>query len=180
MKNAKTLDLTKIALMAAVTAIMAQLAIPMPAGVPMTLQTLAVILSGVTLGPKLGSISMLIYLLLGAVGVPVFSGLRGGLSMLVGPTGGFILSFPIMALIIGLGSNLNSKEKYGDFKFWTLIVLGSIINFLIGTIVFCYATGSSFSAGLTACVVPFIPTTIIKTLIGGILGLRIKKAIKNN
>lgn len=167
--------------MAAATAIMAQMAIPMPAGVPMTLQTLAVIMAGVILGPKLGSISMLLYILLGAVGLPVFSGLKGGLAAIVGPTGGFLISFPIMALIIGIGVKENTsseRKKYGDMRFWVMLILGTIVNFLIGTIMFSLSTGSGFMASLTACVLPFIPVTIIKTILGGILGLRIRNAIK--
>lgn len=177
MNSSRTLNLTKISLMAAATAVMAQIAIPMPAGVPMTLQTLAVILAGVILGPKLGAASMLIYLLIGAVGLPVFSGLKGGAAMLVGPTGGFIISFPIMAFIIGLGAKSNKNEKYGDAVFWLLLLLGTIVNYAIGTAMFCLSTGSTLGAGLSACVVPFIPTTIVKTIIGGVLGLRIKKAV---
>ena len=210
MNNTRTKDLTIIALMAAVTVIMAQIAIPMPAGVPMTLQTLAVTLAGVILGAKRGAISMLIYLLLGAVGLPVFSGFRGGLAMLVGPTGGFLISFPIMAFIIGLGaasyragsngvaasatntanvsgaakassrSSLFAEEKNNPLfavRFWGFLILGTVINYIIGTAMFCFSTGASLSSGLAACVIPFIPTTIIKALIGGILGLRIRKAI---
>ena len=103
MSNNKTKNLTLVSLMAAVTVIMAQIAIPMPAGIPMTLQTLAVTLAGVILGSKRGAISMLVYLLLGAVGLPVFSGFRGGFAMFVGPTGGFLISFPIC--------NITSKVK---------------------------------------------------------------------
>ena len=198
--NAKTSTLTSIALMAAVTVIMAQIAIPMPAGVPMTLQTLAVTLAGVILGAKGGAISMLIYLLLGAVGLPVFSGFRGGLAMLVGPTGGFLISFPIMAFIIGLGvahrsgsngvaksvtsaataSNITTEKKnpLSTIRFWGFLIIGTVINYVIGTAMFCFSTGSSLSAGVAAGVIPFIPTTIIKALVGGILGLRIRKAVK--
>jgi len=208
--NAKTPTLTSIALMAAVTVIMAQIAIPMPAGVPMTLQTLAVTMAGVILGAKRGAVSMLIYLLLGAVGLPVFSGFRGGLAMLVGPTGGFLISFPIMAFIIGLGAashqaNLSGKaastistttsgsassatlsspksaskkeNPLSAIRFWGFLITGTIINYIIGTAMFCFSTGSSLSAGIAACVIPFIPTTIIKALIGGILGLRIRRAV---
>lgn len=194
MNKTRTIDITTIALMTAVTAVMAQIAIPMPAGVPMTLQTLAVTLAGVILGSKQGAVSMLIYLLLGGVGLPVFSGFKGGLAMLVGPTGGFIISFPIMAFLIGLGVRDELLHKAGNkgdeksetdkslalksnIRFWSFMALGTIINYVIGTVMFCFSTGSSLGAGIAACVIPFIPTTIIKALVGGILGLRIRRAI---
>lgn len=169
-----TYTITITALMAAATAIMAQIAIPMPGGVPMTLQTFAVTLAGIILGPKLGAISMCVYVLMGAVGLPVFASFRGGLNMLIGPTGGFLLSFPLMALIIGLGVKY-IKEK--PIMFWTFLVLGTIFNYVAGTAMFCLSTGSSVSAGLAACVIPFIPTTIIKAILGGILGIRLRTAV---
>ncbi len=176
-KNAsstKSYTLTVTALMAAATAIMAQIAIPMPAGVPMTLQTFAVTLAGIVLGPKLGALSMLVYVLMGGVGLPVFASFRGGLNMLIGPTGGFLLSFPLMALIIGLGVKY-IKEK--PILFWTFLILGTVLNYVVGTAMFCLSTGSSVSAGLAACVIPFIPTTIIKAILGGILGIRLRTAL---
>ena len=193
--NNKTYDLATMGLMAAVTAIMAQIAIPMPQGVPMTLQTFAVTLAGIILGSKSGAISMLIYLLLGAVGLPVFSGFRGGLGMLVGPTGGFLISFPIMAFIIGLGvhyagadsqprhqfqsgqSSHSGQLSFGTVMFWAFLITGTVFNYIVGTLVFCLSTGSSLEAGITACVVPFVPTTIIKAILAGLLGQRLRKAI---
>ena len=100
--NFKTLDLCMIGVVTAVIVIMAQISIPMPLGVPMTMQTFAITLAGIILGSKKGAVASLIYVLLGAVGVPVFANFSGGYQLLVGPTGGFIISFPIMAFIIGL------------------------------------------------------------------------------
>ena len=90
-------DICSVAIMAALTAVMAQISIPMPMGVPMTMQTFAVTLAGVILGSKRGAVSMVVYLLIGSVGVPVFSNMGGGVQYLIGPTGGFLLSFPIIA-----------------------------------------------------------------------------------
>ena len=98
--NFKTLDLCMIGVVTAVIVIMAQISIPMPLGVPMTMQTFAITLAGIILGSKKGAVASLIYVLLGAVGVPVFANFSGGYQLLVGPTGGFIISFPIMAFII--------------------------------------------------------------------------------
>lgn len=88
-----TKDMCGIAIMTAITAVFSQISIPMPLGVPMTMQTFAVTLAGVILGAKNGAVSMAVYLLLGAVGVPVFSGMRGGIGVLAGPTGGFLWGY---------------------------------------------------------------------------------------
>ena len=102
MKSTKTMIIT--AMFAAVIAVLAQIAFPLPSGVPVTLQTFAVALTGVVLGAKLGTISTFIYILLGAVGVPVFSGFNGGLGAIVGKTGGFIWGFLFLAFFAGAGA----------------------------------------------------------------------------
>ena len=88
-------DICYAGLFAAVIAVMAQISIPMPLGVPMTMQTFAITLAAVVLGSKLSAIATLVYLLLGAVGVPVLANFSGGIDKFVGPTGGFLISFPI-------------------------------------------------------------------------------------
>ena len=97
--------MTRVALMAAVTAVAAQIAIPLPfSPVPFTLQVLAVVLSGLLLGPRYGALAMAIYILVGAVGVPVFAGFKGGLGVIAGPTGGYLLSYPIAAAVAGFAA----------------------------------------------------------------------------
>jgi biotin transport system substrate-specific component len=95
--------ITRVALMAAVTAVAAQIAIPTPP-VPFTLQVLAVILSGLLLGPRYGALAQAVYVLVGAVGVPVFSEFSGGLGVILGPTGGYLVSYPIAAAVAGLAA----------------------------------------------------------------------------
>ena len=94
-------EICYVGLFTAVIAVMAQISIPMPMGVPMTMQTFAITLAAVVLGAKLSTISCVVYLLLGAVGVPVLANFSGGFDKFVGPTGGFLISFPLMAFIIG-------------------------------------------------------------------------------
>lgn len=169
-RNFTTKEMTSIAIMTAITCIMAQIAIPMPAGVPMTMQTFAITLSGVILGAKGGAISSVIYLLLGAVGVPVFANFTGGAQILVGPTGGFLLSFPIMAFVSGLAVEQNRK-----WKFAVLLVVAAVLNYAIGVVMFMAIMKSTVGAALMACVVPFIPTAIIKLIVAGTGGLVIRK-----
>ena len=85
-------DICYAGLFAAVIAVMAQISIPMPMGVPMTMQTFAITLAAVVLGSKLSTISSLIYIIMGAVGLPVLANFSGGFDKFVGPTGGFLLS----------------------------------------------------------------------------------------
>ena len=114
-------ELCYISIFVAIISICAQIQIPMPHGVPMTLQTFAIMLAGVVLGAKNGTVAALIYILLGAFGAPVFSSFSGGLGIVFGRTGGFILSFPLLALAAGIGA---SKEK----RFW--LALWLIIGFM--------------------------------------------------
>ena len=166
-------DICSIAIMTAITVVMAQISIPMPMGVPMTMQTFAITLAGVILGSKKGGLSILVYVLLGAIGVPVFAGFSGGVQNLIGPTGGFIISFPIMAYVIGLG--VEHRKKKGMFVL--MLILGTVLNYVIVVAMFCIIMNSSVMTGITACVLPFIPTAIIKAVVAALLGLQIRSRL---
>lgn len=169
-------ELCMTGVLTAVIVIMAQISIPMPLGVPMTMQTFAITLAAVVLGAKLGGLATLIYILLGAVGLPVFAGFTGGFSHFVGPTGGFLISFPIMAFIIGLGIDYRQKFK-GAFV--TFLIIGTVVNYIIGVVIFCTLTGSPVSVGLSACVLPFIPTAILKAILASVLGFAIRRRLSS-
>lgn len=170
-KKISTQELCMIGLWTAVIVVMAQISIPMPMGVPMTMQTFAITLAAVVLGSKNGAIATGIYVLLGAIGIPVFAGFSGGLNIVVGPTGGFIISFPIMAFIIGFGVEHKNQSKA---IFIGAIIIGTIVNYIIGVMMFCIITGGSVMSGIAACVLPFIPTAIIKAILASVLGLKLK------
>ena len=159
-------ELCIIGLTTALICVIAPFSFPMPLGVPMTLQSFIIALMAIILGSKRGATATLIYILLGAFGLPVFSNFTGGWQCLIGPTGGFILSFPIMAYVIGLGSSLLLQ-----------IFLGTTLNFACGIVMFCLVTKSSFTVGFTTCVLPFIPLTIIKCFLSYIIGINIRKRI---
>ena len=167
-------DICYAGLFAAVIAVMAQISIPMPLGVPMTMQTFAITLAAVVLGAKLSALSSLIYLILGAVGIPVLANFSGGFDKFVGPTGGFLISFPLMAFIIGWGA-----EHRKDFKgaYLLALVVGTLVNYVVGVALFCVVTNGSVAAGITACVLPFIPTAIIKAVLASIIGFGVKNRI---
>ena len=175
----KTLNIKELCLIGLTTTIiciMAPLSIPMPLGVPMTMQTFIIMIVAIVLGAKRGATATLLYILLGAFGLPVFSNFTGGWQVLVGPTGGFILSFPIMAYLIGLGSDYRFRTKVA---FLIGIIAGNLTNLAIGTFIFCLIGNTSLLAGLTACVLPFLPITIIKIFLSWSLGLKIKSSCKS-
>ena len=167
--SSHTRDLCYCAAFAAVIAVLAQISIPLPAGVPLTLQTLAVPLAGLILGRRRGAMAVLIYLLAGAVGLPVFAGLQGGLHILLGMTGGFLLSFPLMAWAAGFG--IESGHM------WVGLIAGAIGNYIIGTLWFMVVAHTGLMPALTACVLPFIPTAILKLILSGLLGILLRRAL---
>ena len=167
-------DICYTGLFAAVIAIMAQISIPMPLGVPMTMQTFAITLAAVVLGSKLSAMASLVYLLLGAVGVPVLANFSGGIDKFVGPTGGFLISFPLMAYIIGLGVE-HRKAFKGAFTL--ALVVGTVVNYVVGVALFVVVAHSTIAVGISACVLPFIPTAILKAVLASVIGLNIRKRI---
>lgn len=166
-------DICLIGVFTAVTAVSAQIIIPIP-GVPFTMQTFAVLLTGIVLGAKKGAVSVLAYVLLGAVGVPVFSGFTGGLQSVAGPTGGFILAFPLMAVLAGLGDRLKDKSKAFLLLF---LALALIVSYVLGVGMFSLITKNSFSVGFTVCVLPFIIPDILKAVLAASLGGVLKKEL---
>ena len=160
-----------VALCTAVMVIMAQISIPMPMGVPMTMQTFAVTLAAVVLGAKKGALSACVYILLGAVGLPVLAGFTGGIQYFAGPTGGFLISFPLMAFVIGLGVD-RFREVKGGFSL--CLIGGTIVNYVIGVLMFCLLMDSSVMTAVSACVLPFVPTAVIKAVLASVIGLKIR------
>ena len=178
--KAKTLsaDIALIALFAALIAVCSWVSIPLT--VPITLQTFAVFMAVGTLGMKKGTLSVLVYILLGAVGAPVFSGFRGGASVLIGTTGGYIVGFILSALLCGY-----IIDKFPQ-KIWVsalAMAAGLIVCYAFGTAwyVIAYARSSGavgVGSVLMACVVPFILPDALKIAAAAILSQRIKKHIK--
>ena len=171
MKKLNTRDICMTGIFTAIIAVMAQISIPMPLGVPMTMQTFAISLAGVLLGAKRGFFSTLAYVLLGAAGVPIFAGFRGGMLMILGPTGGFIISFPILALLIGWGADRGRNEMIAG------LIAGNIVNYAAGMICFTLSTGNGLDVAFAACVLPFIPTAIVKAVAAGAVGLKIRSRV---
>ena len=166
-------QIAMIAVMTAVTCVLAPLSVPI-GPVPISLTNLVIYFSLFILGTKKGTISYLIYLLLGLVGLPVFSGFTGGPAKLAGPTGGYIIGFIVMAVIAGLVIDNCHKPLIQLVG----MIAGTIVCYLFGTVWFCIVADSTFKAALGICVIPFIPADLIKMIIAMIIGPMIKKRIR--
>lgn len=155
-------------------ALLAQITIPTPLGIPFTLQTFAVTLTAILLGARLSSLTCTVYLLLGAAGLPVFGGFSGGLGRFAGPTGGFLLTFPLMAFLIGLGAEHRRlfRSAYPLALFW-----GALLNHLGGVLVFHLVTGSKLSVSITVCVLPFLPTTLLQLFLATVIGFSLRRRL---
>ena len=155
--NTSLISTINIALFVAIIAVCSQITIPTPL-VPFTMQTFAVLAAGGILGYKRGTISVLIYLLLGAIGIPIFAGFKSGIGALAGPTGGYLIGFILTAMTVGITRDKISK------KTWVLIfsmVIGILLCYAFGTAWFMIVyTRSSASMNLwkalSICVFPYL------------------------
>ena len=166
-------DMVFVSLMAVVIALCSYLSVP--AAVPFTMQTFAVFCALLLLGGKRGFLAVGLYILLGAFGLPVFSGFRGGLGALLGPTGGYILGFLLCALLFWL-----LERKLPPL---VLLVLGLLVCYLFGTLWFVYVYSSGgkeigFGAALAVCVLPYLIPDAIKLFLAHVLSRRVKRALR--
>jgi biotin transport system substrate-specific component len=149
---------------AALTALAAQVVIPVPGSpVPVTGQTFAVLLTAAALGPLRGLAAQGLYLVLGAVGLPVFAGASHGFGVVFGATGGYLLGFLVAAAITGYGARHGADRS--PVRTLLLFALASVVIYAIGTTWLCLDTGMSASAGIASGVTPFIPGDVAKALL---------------
>ena len=164
-----------IGVMTAVTCMLGPLAIPLPISpVPISFTNLAVYLTLYVLGMKAGTLSYLIYLLLGLVGLPVFSGFTGGPAKLAGPTGGYLIGFIFMAVIAGFFIDRFPKKYYFHIAG---MLLGTAVCYLFGTLWLCFQMKLSFGAGLMAGVVPYLPGDAAKIIVSLIAGPALRHGV---
>ncbi len=174
MKKAKAIHFVLCALFAALTVVLAQIAIPI-GPVPISLATFSVFIAGALLGAKLGAICQAVYVLLGAVGVPVFAGFKGGLGVLVGPTGGYIAGYILAAWFVGL-----IAEKFGN-KLWGLflaMLAGFFAYMITGTGWFMFITQNGLAEALMICVVPFLLGDALKMILAATLAYRLRPILR--
>ena len=176
MKNQNTASLTLIGLMTAVTCILGPLSIAIPISpVPISFTNLAIFLSALILGQKRGTVSFLVYLLIGFAGVPVFSGFTSGPAKLLGPTGGYLIGFIFLALITGFCADRFPKSVSMHVLG---MVLGMAVTYVLGSGWLAYQAHMTFRAALIAGVIPYIPGDIVKIIAAEVLGMTIKNQVK--
>lgn len=175
MGHERIVEIVKIALMAAIISILGPLSVPLPfTPVPISLGLLAVYLSSYLLGAKTGTVSVIIYILIGLAGLPVFTGFAGGAAKLVGPTGGYIIGYIFVALIGGLFA-----DKFDKKFFMPLLgmALGTVVCYLFGSAWLGYQMSLTFKQALLSGVVPYIGFDCAKMIIAVFLGKQVKPLI---
>lgn len=173
--------MARVALMAALTAVMAQITVPIPP-VPFTMQVLAVVLSGFLLGPRYGALAQVVYLLLGAVGLPVFAGFKGGVGILIGPTGGYLVSYPFAAAIAGLaaGAAVSAARGRAVAAGTAFGLLALLVIYTAGATWLAVQAGLSPGAALAAGVLPFVLFDIIKVVLAALLAAAVAPQISSH
>jgi biotin transport system substrate-specific component len=169
----KARDVAFSALFAALTAVGAQIAIPL-GPVPFTLQVLVIFLSALILGARLGFLSQFIYVLMGAIGLPVFARFSGGFVHIYGPTGGYIIAFPIAAFLIGF----IAEKREGLVWHLTACLLGLTVIYLLGWLRLGFYMGGDFVKAFKLGVAPFVVFDVIKAFLAVVIGDKVKKAVK--
>lgn len=160
-------DSATIGIFAAVTAVLSPFSVPLPfTMIPITLGVVAVYITGILLKPKQAVLAQVVYLLLGAAGLPVFSGFRGGLAALLGPTGGYLFVYPVMAGIVSVAMNgltgLPAVRLSNHIKAAASMFVAHIFLYSSGTAWMCATTGNTVAATLGLTVYPYIVVDIIK------------------
>lgn len=165
----KTRQLCYAALLAALTAVCSQLTIPTPWQVPISMSTFAVFLSGALLGTKWGTLAQGVYLLLGLVGVPVFSGMRGGAQVLAGPTGGYLIGYLAAAAVTGA---LLARSR-ARWMLPVAMAAGLAACYAFGTAWYMVQGGVELVPALGMCVLPFLPGDALKIAAASLVAIRI-------
>lgn len=170
--------LTRVALMAALTAVAAQIVIPL-FPVPFTLQVFAVILSGLLLGPRYGALAMAIYLLIGAVGAPVFYGFQGGIGHILGPTGGYLISYPVAAAIAGLAATAaaNASRRKALWSSFLAGTAGLTVIYAFGVTWLMVLSQLPLGVALAQGVLPFVAFDLAKVALAALVAVAAAPAI---
>jgi biotin transport system substrate-specific component len=162
------------ALFAAIIGILAQVTIPLPL-VPITGQTLAIGLAATILGARYGTFAVILYLIIGAAGIPVFAEMSGGISKIFGPTGGYLVGFVPTAYITGL---ILEKTKFTVANAILANIVGMVIALTFGTIWLKYAASLSWTAAIAGGATPFVLVGVIKAAIAGWVGILVRNRLE--
>lgn len=172
-KKISVYRLTFMALMTAVMCVLGPIALPV-GPVPFSLMTMVIYLTVYVLGMWTGTGSCCLYVLMGVIGLPVFTGYTGGLSKLAGPTGGYIIGYCFMALIGGMILEKVHRKLVLTLLGWAA---ATAIEYAFGTVWFMVLTHSSLTYALTICVIPFLLGDAVKIAVGTLLGRAVRTAL---
>lgn len=165
-----TANLVLMALFAAIICVLAPISLPI-GPVPISLTNLVIYIAAYVLGWKRGTITYIVYLLIGMAGLPVFSGFEGGVGKVVGPTGGYLIGFVFMAMICGKVTEIFAKTTWVHRGVHLAgMIVSTALVYAFGTCWFCLSTGTGVGAAMAICVIPFIPGDLIKMVLAVIVG----------
>ncbi len=167
--NSRTKNMVLCGIFAAIICICSVISLPIGV-IPITLGTFGIMLTGNVLGVKSGFIAVATYILLGAIGLPVFAGFQGGIGVIAAPTGGFIIGYLLLVLVSGI------KHR----RVITGILLnfcGLVLCYICGCVHFMYITGLGIKITLITCVMPFVVFDIVKGIGSAIVGNSLRKHI---
>ncbi len=181
-KRATIVELTIAALVTAVFCVLAPHTVYLPVSpVGITLGSFLLYLTAVLLGPRLGCVSIFLYLCIGLLGVPVFSGYTAGAGVLFGPTGGFLIGYLPCVAVVGLFTKRAAVGTKGLLRFLAGTVLGTLVLYGCGALwfVLVYGGGASLGEAVTACVLPFLPFDVIKICAAGMFYKPFRRIVVN-
>ena len=172
-KKLTTYQMAVTALMAAVMCVLGPLTVPIGA-VPISLANFVICLTAWLLGPKFGTLSVAVYLCIGLIGVPVFSGYGAGLAKIAGPTGGYLVGYLLLALIGGL---FIEKSNGNPVVSGIGLVLGDAACYVLGTAWFVFQMQCELGYALSVCVYPFIALDLAKIVVSCVVGALLRKRL---
>ena len=169
-------ELIRSALLCAVLCVLSVITLPIGA-VPVTLSLLGVFLIGFLLPPRSALLCVLGYLLLGAVGLPVFSSMQGGIGVLLGPTGGYLWCYPVTAVLPSLVGVLGGSAHRVRFGRIAAACIGLVLCYVVGSLRLAAVSGVSFGAAVLVGVVPFVLPDILKLAAAAVLSARLGRML---
>ena len=177
-KRMATRDVVLTGMFAALLTAVSQISLPMPTGVPVTIQAFGVALCGAVLGWKRGALSTLVYILLGAVGLPVFANFQGGLRVITGFSGGYVLAWPLMAILCGTPVSKKLSGSVSLLLSLILAVAGMLVMEVAGGLQWAFLSGDqTFGMIMAYSFVAFIPKDTVLTVAAVIVGRQIRKTL---
>ena len=172
----KIKEICFVSLFAALTSLGALYSIPLPfSPVPITLQSLVTLLAGLLLGSRLGMLSQVVYVALGAAGLPIFSKGQAGIGVFLGPSGGYLLGFIAAAYLVG--KLTEGREDCSLGRLVLVFLVATVIIYILGLGRLMMVTGLPFSQALMAGVIYFIPGDILKITFSSLVGWRVYRVL---